>query len=62
MTKVAIIGNIHENGLDILKQSNFEIIEISDFTKENLIQNLIDVDAIALRTSKLSSEILCNLI
>ena len=64
MTKVATIGDIHEDGLNILKNSNFEIIHISDFTKNSLIENLKDVDAIALRTSELFEDILseCKLL
>ena len=58
MTKVATIGKIYEDGLNILKESNFEIINISDFSKENLINQLVNVEAIAVRTAKLSHDIL----
>ena len=53
MIKVATIGKLHEDGINILNKSNFEIINISDFSKNNLINNLNNVDAIALRTTKL---------
>ena len=58
MIKIAVIGNIHTDGLEILIKSNFEIIEISNFSKEHLINNLKDVDAIVLRTLNLNIDIL----
>jgi len=58
MIKVATIGKLHEDGINILNKSNFEIINISDFSKNNLINHLSNVDAIAVRTAKLSQDIL----
>tara|TARA_B100001123_G_scaffold450580_1_gene622129 strand:- start:4135 stop:4401 length:267 start_codon:yes stop_codon:yes gene_type:complete len=64
MTKVAIIGEINEAGPKILKQKNFDIVNIPDFSKENLINKICDVEAIVLRTSELTQDILqhCNLL
>ena len=53
MKKVAMIGSIHEDGWKILERENCEIIEINDFSKKNLIEQLGDVDGIALRTAQL---------
>ena len=51
------MGSIHEDGWKNLKQ-NIEVINITDFSKENLIQELKDVDAVALRTAALDEDIL----
>ena len=58
MIKIAIMGSIHEDGWKNLKQPNYDIFEIKNFTKENLIKELKDVDAVALRTAKLNEDIL----
>ena len=58
MQKVALMGEIHSDGLKILEDSKCKIIEITNYSSENLIKELTDVDAIALRTAELSSEIL----
>tara|TARA_Y100000590_G_scaffold198226_1_gene225124 strand:- start:5653 stop:6606 length:954 start_codon:yes stop_codon:yes gene_type:complete len=60
--KIAIMGKIHDDGLDILKNNNCEIIQISNFDEEYLKKNLIDVNGIVIRTAILKSNILaeCN--
>ena len=58
MKKVALIGSIHKDGWEILENNNFEVFEINDFSKKNLIEQLSDVDGIALRTAQLNEEIL----
>ena len=58
MKKVAMIGSIHEDGWKILEEENCEVFEINDFSKKNLIEQLCDVDGIALRTAQLDEEIL----
>ena len=60
MKTIAALGEIHEDGIKILKKNNFQIKQISDFSKKNLIKNLEYVDAIALRTSNLTKDILKN--
>ena len=60
MKKVALIGELHEEGLQILKDNKFSIINVNDYSDNNLIKILKDVDAIALRTAKLSETILQN--
>ena len=54
------MGSIHQNGWKNLKQQNYEIFEITDFSKDNLIQELQDVDAVALRTAELSEDVLTS--
>ena len=58
MTKIAIMGEIHEDGWKNLKQKNISIIDIKNFSEENLIKDLKDVDAVALRTATLSEKVL----
>jgi len=58
MKKVAVIGPIHEDGLKILENNNFEIFVINDFAKKNLMEQLGDAEGISLRTAKLDEEIL----
>ena len=58
MTKIAMVGQIHQDGWKILEQQNFNVIEIKDFSDENLIKELQDVDGVALRTAKLSENVL----
>ena len=58
MTKIAIMGSIHVDGYSILKKNGCDVFEISDFSSDNLIKKLQDVDGIALRTAKLTENIL----
>ncbi len=60
--KIAIMGEIHEEGWQILKKENFECFEIKNFEEENLKKELINVDGIILRTANLHSKVLkyCN--
>ena len=56
--KVAVIGEIHQSGWEILQKEKFEVIEIKNFEIENLIYQLKDIDGILLRTSKLEENLL----
>ena len=59
MYKVAIIENIHKDGLDLLKKnSNYDYEIIEDASEENLIKVLPNFDACTLRVSKLNEKIL----
>ena len=60
MTKIAIMGTIHNDGLIFLKNQGYNILEIVDFSEEKLKSNLKDVDGIVLRTAKLSKDVLQN--
>ena len=56
--KIAIIGPIHEDGYNILKNARYDFFEINNFKANFLKSNLHDVDGIILRTAKLSKNIL----
>ena len=58
--KIATIGEIHEEGLKLIPRNEFDIIKITDTSPEKLKKHLFDVDAIAIRTSNLSSDILAE--
>ena len=59
MKKIAIIENIHKDGLDIIdKDPDYEYELIGDVSEENLIKKLPDYDACTLRVSKLNENIL----
>ena len=63
MYKIAIIEEIHQDGLDLLKEkSNYNYEIIKDVSEKNLIKNLPKFDACTLRVSKLNETILskCN--
>ena len=59
MKKIAVIENIHRDGLQIIdKNPNYEYELISDVSEKNLIEKLPDFDACTLRVSKLNENIL----
>ena len=59
MYKIAVIEEIHKDGLELLnKNSNYEFDLITDTSKMNLIEKLPNYDACTLRVSKLDSDIL----
>jgi len=61
MYKIAIIEEIHKDGLNLLKENaNYEYELITDVTEENLIKKLPNFDACTLRVSKLNEKILKN--
>ena len=51
--KIAIIGSIHQSGLNILKENNFDILEIVNLEINSLKKELEEVDGIVLRTAEL---------
>ena len=53
-----MMGDIHEDGWGHLAKQNIEVINIVDFSKENLIKKLSNVDAVALRTAELNKDVL----
>ena len=58
MKKIATLGRMHDDGLKLLKYYKYSIVNISDYSNNNLKDKLKDVDAIALRTVKLTKDIL----
>ena len=58
MKKIAIIGSIHQDGLNLLKKLKFNTFEITDFTQSSLENKLSDVIGIILRTAKINSKVI----
>ena len=58
--KIAILGKIHEDGLNFLNSENLEIIHIENFKEDNLISTISDVTGIVIRTASLSANVLSN--
>ena len=56
--KIGIIGEIHSDGIKIIKNANFNYSEILNFEENNLKKELSEVDAILLRTARLSNDVL----
>ncbi len=56
--KIAIMGEIHQDGSMVFKDNNLESFEILNFEENNLKKELNEVDAILLRTAKLSNDVL----
>ena len=57
--KIAIIEEIHKDGIELLdKHPNFEYELISDISEKNIIEKLPNFDACTLRISKLDEKIL----
>ena len=60
MTKIALIGEFHDAGKEILSRNKINFIEIFDYDFENLKTQLADCDAIGVRTAKLPAEVLSH--
>jgi len=59
MLKIAIVGSMHQDGINLLKKNpKFECEIIEDLSKKNLISKLPAFDGITLRRGKIDSEIL----
>lgn len=56
--RIAIMGETHLSGWEVLKKANFDVFEIKNFETENLKLELSNVDGILLRTSKLEETVL----
>jgi len=58
MMKIATMGPIHVDGLSILEKNGCDVFEVTNFSSDSLIAKLQDVDGIALRTAKLTKDVL----
>ena len=56
--KIAVMGEIHQDGWNVFKDNNLESFEILNFEEDYLKKKLFEVDAILLRTAKLSNDVL----
>ena len=58
--KILVIQNIHQEGINLLKDNSSYEFEIFDEINEDLKQKIVDCDAISIRTAKLSNEIISS--
>ena len=58
--KIAILGEIHPDGLDFLNSKKFEAIIVDNFTETNLIEKMSDVAGIVIRTANLNANVLAS--
>ena len=58
MTKIAMMGSIHSDGWSVLEKNGCDVFEITDFSSDSLKGKLQDADGIALRTARLTKDIL----
>ena len=58
--KILIIQNIHQEGINLLKDNSSYEFEIFDEINEDLKQKIVDCDAISIRTAKLPNEIISS--
>ena len=56
--KIATMGPLHSDGLSILEKNDYNVFEVTDFSSDSLIAKLQNVDGIALRTAKLTKDVL----
>ena len=58
MMKIAVLGEIHQDGWRVFEKNKLESFELINFEESNLKSELREVDAILLRTAKLSNEVI----
>ena len=58
MMKIAVLGEIHQDGWRVFENNKLESFELINFEESNLKSELREVDAILLRTAKLSNEVI----
>ena len=56
--KIAVMGEIHQDGWRVFENNNLECFELLNFEEHTLKNELAKVDAILLRTAKLSNSVL----
>ena len=58
MKNVALIGEIHPDGIDILNNNHCKVIDLSNASEEKLKEILKNIDAIVVRTANLNADLL----
>ena len=58
MMKIAVLGEIHQDGWKVFENNKLESFELFNFEESNLKKELREVDAILLRTAKLSNDVI----
>lgn len=58
MMKIAVLGEIHQDGWRVFENNKLVSFELINFEESNLKSELREVDAILLRTAKLSNDVI----
>ena len=58
MMKIAVLGEIHQDGWRVFENNKLDSFELINFEESNLKSELREVDAILLRTAKLSNDVI----
>jgi D-3-phosphoglycerate dehydrogenase len=58
--KIAVMGEIHQDGWKVFEENNFESFELLNFEEHNLKRELKEVDAILLRTARLNNDVISS--
>ena len=58
MKNVALIGEIHSDGIDVLKNNQCKVIDLNNTSEEKFKEILKNIDAIVVRTANLNAELL----
>ena len=58
MMKIAVLGEIHQDGWKVFENNKLESFELFNFEESNLKKELREVNAILLRTAKLSNDVI----
>ena len=58
MMKIAVLGEIHQDGWKVFENNKLESFELFNIDESNLKKELRKVDAILLRTAKLSNDVI----
>lgn len=56
--KIAVMGEIHQDGWGIFEKNNLKYFELDNFNENSLKKELADVDGILLRTARLTNDVL----
>ena len=58
--KIAILGEIHSDGIDLLNLEKFQVITIDKFDESSLISKISEVEGIVIRTADLNDNVLSH--
>ncbi len=58
MKNVALIGEIHSDGIDVLKNNQCKVIDLNNTSEEKFKEILKNIEAIVVRTANLNAELL----
>jgi len=58
MKNIALIGEIHSDGIDVLKNNQCKVIDLNNTSEEKFKEILKNVDGIVVRTANLNAELL----